>query len=603
MSHMAHFSHSNHFSNEPRGNAGWDCIRGRFAVLKRQLLRHLRRRMRNAFLAVLAPLSVVVAISASSVAVGPTHPAGAAMPSCIVTPTDFANAFLAALGMPDTSQNVIATVAWEHKEGGNWENTAHFNPMNTTYKLTTSVPYTSTWRKYNSTAVQSYSTWNVGLEATVLTITNGYYSNILAALRAGTSAVGVSQAVGNSPWGTGTFTAFLGEVYDPSPPPWESTGCETFDTSGDGWAAVSSTNTTDFCREVGGGPNWVDSKLACTPFTGSTYDTTHTSTNVDWGYARDRAWVEVNGDADYCRLVGAINHISSYLECTPFNGTSFGPSVTSGVVDWGYTTGSAWVETSSGADYCRLVGVTNHVSSYLECTTFNGTSFGPSVTSGVVDWGYSRNRAWVEVNGQPDYCRLVGVTNHVSSYVECAPFTGSGFETTAISTVVDWGYATGAQWVPTSLGADYCRRVGLSNWHTSLLQCTDFNGANFGPTVTSGVTDWGYSTEWAWVPQGSGVDYCRRGGTGPNLVKSYLECTPFTSTSAGATAITPTVVDWGFPEAQGRWFQGPSGAVDYCRWSATTPRDMRCTPFNGASFESTKTSLNLIWGYFTGPTQ
>lgn len=51
------------------------------------------------------------------------------------------------------------------------------------------------------------------------------------------------------------------------------------------------------------------------------------------------------GTVDYCRQTGASpDNVSSYLACTPFNGTTFGPTVSSGLIDWGYINGSEqWV--------------------------------------------------------------------------------------------------------------------------------------------------------------------------------------------------------------------------------------------------------------------
>ena len=136
-------------------------------------------------------------------------------PSCIYTPTDFANAFLNAIPEPDTSSNVEAIVGWEEAEGGNWHNDAEFNPLDTTYPLDGSV-------SINGVGVQAYSNWTVGVTATVDTIQNGLYGGILSALAAGNNASAVAVAVGNSPWGTPNFSGLLPPSYDPPAPPWET---------------------------------------------------------------------------------------------------------------------------------------------------------------------------------------------------------------------------------------------------------------------------------------------------------------------------------------------------------------------------------------------
>lgn len=137
--------------------------------------------------------------------------------SCIYTPTDFANALLNAIPEPDTADNVEAVVAWEMAEGGNWYNTAKFNPLDTTQPYVGSVPISG-----NPDGVQAYKDWADGLKATVITITNGYYGSILSALAQGDNPVAVADAVGGSPWGTPNFSDLLGEPYDPPAPSWET---------------------------------------------------------------------------------------------------------------------------------------------------------------------------------------------------------------------------------------------------------------------------------------------------------------------------------------------------------------------------------------------
>jgi len=115
-----------------------------------------------------------------------------------VTPTSWALALLSSLGDQATPENVRAVTAWERAEGGHWLNAAAHNPLNTTQ------PAPGSWA-INGVGVQGYPTWNEGLGATVTTLDNGRYGNVLAALRAGSCAPCVAAAVGASPWGTGTF--------------------------------------------------------------------------------------------------------------------------------------------------------------------------------------------------------------------------------------------------------------------------------------------------------------------------------------------------------------------------------------------------------------
>src|SRR5262249_2216526 len=100
-----------------------------------------------------------------------------------VTPQSWEVSLLQALGMPVTKANVQSVVSWEAAEGGNWQNTATYNPLNTTQAEPGSAPM-------NSVGVQAYDSWSSGLQATVATLHNGSYGDILSALRTGKGLFG-----------------------------------------------------------------------------------------------------------------------------------------------------------------------------------------------------------------------------------------------------------------------------------------------------------------------------------------------------------------------------------------------------------------------------
>ncbi|MCZ7525879.1 MAG: hypothetical protein M5U14_05495 [Acidimicrobiia bacterium] len=104
----------------------------------------------------------------------------------------FARDLLARLGMPATTENVRAVVAWARAEG----TSAAFNPLATTQGMPGATDF-------NAVGVKSYASYRDGLDATVRTLRNGRYDEVLAALRDGTSAEAVARAVAASPWGTG----------------------------------------------------------------------------------------------------------------------------------------------------------------------------------------------------------------------------------------------------------------------------------------------------------------------------------------------------------------------------------------------------------------
>lgn len=120
-----------------------------------------------------------------------------------VTPVSFAEALLNALGYPETPQNVQALTAWQRAEGGNWQNTARYNPFNTTLDEPGATPI-------NSVGVKAYTSWQQGLTATLDTLSGSAYGGIRQALAAGNNPQAVADAISSSPWGTGSFSASIG---------------------------------------------------------------------------------------------------------------------------------------------------------------------------------------------------------------------------------------------------------------------------------------------------------------------------------------------------------------------------------------------------------
>jgi hypothetical protein len=108
------------------------------------------------------------------------------------TRQQFAVDLLARLGMPQTAENMRAVVAWQQAEGTR----AAFNPLATTQGSGGATDF-------NPVGVKNYTNYAQGLDATVTTLRNGRYGEILAALLDGTSASRVAAAVARSPWGTG----------------------------------------------------------------------------------------------------------------------------------------------------------------------------------------------------------------------------------------------------------------------------------------------------------------------------------------------------------------------------------------------------------------
>ena len=125
----------------------------------------------------------------SSVAGGALQPGTG---SGSIPSSKFAVDVLAKLAMPQTQENVRAIVAWAKAEG----TSASFNPLATTRTAANTTDF-------NSVGVKNYPSYDEGVDATVATLRNGRYPNILAAFANGNDAMAVARAVEASPWGTG----------------------------------------------------------------------------------------------------------------------------------------------------------------------------------------------------------------------------------------------------------------------------------------------------------------------------------------------------------------------------------------------------------------
>jgi hypothetical protein len=120
----------------------------------------------------------------------------------------FASMLLNSLGAPLTSQNISNLTMWEGMEGGNWHNTAKYNPLNTSYQMGGSVNYNT---GKAGGGVQAYGSWADGLNATVNTLTGSQadargYSNIVRLLRSGSATkADFLKALQGSAWDAGHY--------------------------------------------------------------------------------------------------------------------------------------------------------------------------------------------------------------------------------------------------------------------------------------------------------------------------------------------------------------------------------------------------------------
>jgi hypothetical protein len=187
--------HGDDDKNEKGKNACFGCVAGCLALPAALLMIGFLGMMllAGAFATILSGTAQACAASGAGVTNGTSVSVGPV--GTISTAADFASAVLGALNDPTGAQNILAISAWSQAEDPWTTSEGTHNPLNTTQPESGST-------SRNSDGVQGYPNWQEGVQATVSTLVNGHYSNILAALKAGTSAQAVASAVGSSPWGT-----------------------------------------------------------------------------------------------------------------------------------------------------------------------------------------------------------------------------------------------------------------------------------------------------------------------------------------------------------------------------------------------------------------
>jgi hypothetical protein len=99
------------------------------------------------------------------------------------TPQQWAATLLQRLGIPQSPGALQALVGWERAEGGHWNNSARYNPLNTTQRMPGYKTFQSVGQ--GSAPIGIYNSWQQGIDATIKTLRNGRYGGILKALQAG----------------------------------------------------------------------------------------------------------------------------------------------------------------------------------------------------------------------------------------------------------------------------------------------------------------------------------------------------------------------------------------------------------------------------------
>ena len=120
----------------------------------------------------------------------------------------FATMLLGGLGAKATPEAINNVMFWEGKEGGNWNNTAKFNPLNTSYTLPGSTNFNT---KKPGGGVQAYTSWDQGLQATLSTLTGkdasarGYTAIVDFLKKGGGSTADMLKLMQGSSWDAGKY--------------------------------------------------------------------------------------------------------------------------------------------------------------------------------------------------------------------------------------------------------------------------------------------------------------------------------------------------------------------------------------------------------------
>jgi hypothetical protein len=133
---------------------------------------------------------------------------------------EFYKSILRGIGAPITDENMKFLYAWRQAEGGKARN----NPFNTTQPKPNSTFYNCLKRGISGckSGVRNYMSSQDGIDATIKTLKNGRYENIINALKSGKSAEKSAMALKASPWGTGQLALKVVQSYNsgssPKPP-------------------------------------------------------------------------------------------------------------------------------------------------------------------------------------------------------------------------------------------------------------------------------------------------------------------------------------------------------------------------------------------------
>jgi len=123
----------------------------------------------------------------------------------------WAKKILGGMGAPSSETNVQAMMRWMAQEGGHSNNSAYFNPLNTTKSMPGELGV------MNSHGVRRYANWDMGFDATLKTLNLNYYKAVVDAFRSNADPKEIYHAIVTSKWGTKNLPASGAQgLYDSS---------------------------------------------------------------------------------------------------------------------------------------------------------------------------------------------------------------------------------------------------------------------------------------------------------------------------------------------------------------------------------------------------
>lgn len=139
----------------------------------------------------------------------------------IGTDDEFYKEILKGVGAPVTPDNMEFLYAWRQSESGQAKN----NPFNTTHHKPGASFYNCLSKNFEGKCihgVKNYQQDMDGVQATIDTLQNGRYDDIVNSLKSGKDSMKTATALKNSPWGTGDLTIKVLKGYQsgasPKPP-------------------------------------------------------------------------------------------------------------------------------------------------------------------------------------------------------------------------------------------------------------------------------------------------------------------------------------------------------------------------------------------------